>query len=139
MSEDEDLETVSTERKFNQLEIELLIESLRLMESVGRRMAISISDSNGNIYSREELPAFREPEEFLAKLMSGEMRLEATSNGPELNEEEKATIDNLIEFYIGGLGVLDRKFEKMVTKKAEEGIKDVMAGITEMLKKEGNS
>lgn len=139
MSEDEDFETVSTERKFNQLEIELLIESLRLMESVGRRMAISIADSDGNIYSREELPAIGEPEEFLEKLMNGEMRLEATSNGPELNEEEKATIDNLIEFYIGGLGVLDRKFEKMVTKKAEEGIKDVMAGITEMLKKEGNS
>lgn len=137
MSENEDFETVSTERKFNQLEIELLIEALRLMQGLGRRMAISISDSNGNTYSREELPAVGEPEEFLEKLMSGEMRLEATPNGPELTDLEKATIENLAEFYIGGLGVLDKKFEKMVTKQAEEGIKDVMAGITEMLKKEG--
>lgn len=122
--------TVSTDRNFTILELQLIIEALRCFGSGKKHMVVKVVDEFGTEVGPGDLNG---EDDFISKMFAGVWKLEAHNEGEELSEEELESIDSLAEMFTVGLIRAEEKQEKIISDIAKEGLPEVMAGIRKLL------
>lgn len=125
--------TVKTTKDFTTDELELIIEALKLYENNGRRMALRLTSEDGDDLG---LIGLEDIDSLTDRLLSGDMFISPSPNGPPLTEKEQEILGELSSMFIGGLKVAEVKLSKLIEETATNGLPDVMRGFTELLKKQ---